>query len=195
MGFSITSAVLGAINIIIYSISISVNSVDSDYNYENSGHSGYEGELAISGIILFLGSLELLMGICAAICCCLMKVCSCCYNNQSQQGHMMQSAMTHGHHGPVAVPMQTPGGLVAVETDSQVPGGLVAVRTDSQVPQGDQPQMLMVPAFGDMGGQPQLMQVPPASGAMPTVPVSQRVEMTESAGHGKYMTLNNEQDV
>lgn len=109
-----------------------------------------------------------------------MKVCSCCYSNQFQQGQMMQPAMTYGHGGPVAVPMQAPGGLVASETDSQFP-------------QGGQPQVFMVPASGAIGGQPLMMQMPPADASMPAAPVSQGVEMAESAGHGKYMALNNEQ--
>lgn len=55
-----------------------------------------------------------------------------------------------------------------------------------------QPQMIMMPVSGPMGGQPQVMQVL-ASGTMPTAQVSQGFEMAESAGHGKYMTLNNDQ--
>lgn len=180
MGFSITSAVFGGIIIIFYSISISTNSDDYYRYYGRSRNSRYEGEMAISGIILFIGILEFFMGIWAAICCCLMKVCSCCYSNQFQQGQMMQPVLTYGHGGPVAVPMQAPGGLVASETDSQFP-------------QGGQPQVFMVPASGAIGGQPLVMQMPPADASMPTAPVSQGVEMAESAGHGKYMALNNEQ--
>ena len=44
----------------------------------------------------------------------------------------------------MAVPMQTAGGMVAVQTVSQ----------------GGQPQMVMMPASGVVGGQPQFVQVP-----------------------------------
>ena len=91
----------------------------------------------------------------------------------------MQPTMTYGPGGPVAVPMQNPVGLGAVQTESQIP-------------QEGQPQIIMMPVSGPMGGQPQVMQVP-ASGTMPTAQVSQGFEMAESAGHGKYMTLNNDQ--
>ena len=92
---------------------------------------------------------------------------------------MMQPTMTYGPGGPMTVPVQNPVGLGAVQTESQIP-------------QGGQPQMIMVPVAGAMGGQPQVMQVP-AAGAMPTAQVSQGFEMAESAGHGKYMTLHNDQ--
>ncbi|PFX12417.1 hypothetical protein AWC38_SpisGene23629, partial [Stylophora pistillata] len=64
--------------------------------------------------------------------------------------------------GPVAVPMQTAGGMVAVQA----------------VTQGGQPQMIMMPASGAVGGhpqfgamtgsQPKFVQVAPAGAAAPS---------------------------
>ena len=74
MGFSITSAVMGGIIIIIYSLSIAFHFrygafYDSRYRY-NTG-------LAVAVIILLLGIVEFAIGIWAAICCCLMQICCC----------------------------------------------------------------------------------------------------------------------
>ncbi|XP_058955032.2 uncharacterized protein [Pocillopora verrucosa] len=188
MGFSITSAVFGGLIITFYSIAIDSHSYkdyhDSYYLVDEAelNHSIEEAKYSITGIILFIGILEFLLGIWAAICCCVMKVCACCnIHAQSQQmyGQIMQPTMTYGSGGPVAVPMQNPVGLGAVQTESQIP-------------QEGQPQMIMMPVSGPMGGQPQVMQVL-ASGTMPTAQVSQGFEMAESTGHGKYMTLNNDQ--
>ena len=83
MGFSITSAVFGGIIIICYSLAIGIH-VDSHYhNYYYLRN--YGAEMAISGIILFIGILEFLMGIWAAICCCMMKPCTCCRSTPPQQ--------------------------------------------------------------------------------------------------------------
>ena len=82
MGFSITSAVFGALIVAFYSIAIDSNS----YNGYYDSYSVNEAELSITGIILFIGILEFLLGTWAAICCCAMKACACCYiHAQSQQ--------------------------------------------------------------------------------------------------------------
>ena len=74
MGFSITSAVLGGVIIICYSIFIAFN------QYYNT-----DREMAISVIILILGIVEVAIGIWVAVCLCLMKPCTCCYGNPPQQ--------------------------------------------------------------------------------------------------------------
>ena len=74
----------------------------------------------------------------------------------------MQPTMTYGPGGPVAVPMQNPVGLGAVQTEAKKP-------------QRGQPKMIMVPASGAMGGHSQVMQFP-TSRATPTALVSQGFE-------------------
>ena len=86
--------------------------------------------------------------------------------------------MTQGPGGPVVVPMQAGGGMVAVHT---VPPGA----------QGPQPQMVILPA-GAEGYQPQLAQVSPA-GAMAAGYQPQGAEMPPSYTQGQYMTQQNEQ--
>ena len=76
MGFSITSAVMGGVIIICYSIVISWIS-DIDYSY-GRGYYGYDGRMAILAIMLILGIIAFGVGIWAAICACLMKPCCCC---------------------------------------------------------------------------------------------------------------------
>lgn len=73
MGFSITSAVMGGVIIICYSIVISGLSVYYDY-YDYS----YRGKMTILAIMLILGIIAFGAGIWAAICACLMKPCACC---------------------------------------------------------------------------------------------------------------------
>ena len=86
MGFSITSAVLGGVIMICYSIAISelrrYHDYD-DYDYYNYGYYGryyynYRGKMAILAIMLVLGIVTFGAGIWAAICTCLMKPCDCC---------------------------------------------------------------------------------------------------------------------
>ena len=84
----------------------------------------------------------------------------------------MHTTIAHVPGGPVPVPMQTAG--------------------DSHASQGDQPQMITVPASGAVGCQPQFVQVA-TSGAMTTTYEPQEVEMAESFGQGKYTPLHNEQ--
>ena len=75
MGFSITSAVLGGVIIICYSMVISqVSSYDS---YNN-----HRGKVAVVAIMLVLGIVTSGAGIWAAICTCLMKPCCCCRQPQ-----------------------------------------------------------------------------------------------------------------
>ena len=90
---------------------------------------------------------------------------------------MLHTTMAHVSGGPVAVPIQTAGGMVTVQASSQAS-------------QGGQPQMIMVPVSGAVGGQPQFVQVA-TSGVMATA--YQPQEMSESVAHGKYMPLQNEQ--
>ena len=91
MGFSITSAVLGGIIIIFYSIAISdlrrYHSYNEDeYYYRRYGIRGenhsYRGKMAILASMLVLGSLIFGAGIWAAICTCSMKPCCCCREQQ-----------------------------------------------------------------------------------------------------------------
>lgn len=82
MGFSITSAVMGAVIIICYSIMISLSDSGSyngyyDYSY-GRGYYRYDGKMAILAIMLILGIIGFGAGIWAAICTCLMKPCGCC---------------------------------------------------------------------------------------------------------------------
>ena len=72
MGFSITSAVMGGIIIICYSFTIAVYSYD--YYHPRLRYS-YSTEMALTVITLILGIVEFAIGIWAAICCCMMKIC------------------------------------------------------------------------------------------------------------------------
>ena len=92
MGFSITSAVLGGVIIICYSIAISQlrrydsrrNRSRTYYNYNSYSYRygrdnyNYHGKMAVLAIMLVLGIVTFGTGIWAAICTCLMKPCSCC---------------------------------------------------------------------------------------------------------------------
>ena len=71
MGFSITSAVLGGIIVAFYGMVIGDK---ADY----SGGHEYVARMAICAVILTLGIAEFIIGIWAAVCCCLMKPCTCC---------------------------------------------------------------------------------------------------------------------
>ena len=100
MGFSITSAVFGGLIITFYSIAIDSHSYkdyhDSYYLVDEAelNHSIEEAKYSITGIILFIGILEFLLGIWAAICCCVMKVCACCNSHaQSQQVSLLQGRL------------------------------------------------------------------------------------------------------
>ena len=85
MGFSITSAVLGGMIIICYSVAISelrrYHSHNNDDYYYYRGFKGekhnYRGKIAILAIMLVLGIVTFGAGIWAAICTCLMKPCCC----------------------------------------------------------------------------------------------------------------------
>ena len=84
MGFSITSAVLGGIIIICYSIVLAFSGHYYYYYYDDSygtyGRYGpylhqYNTKMALSVIVLILGIVEFTMGIWAAVCLCVMKPC------------------------------------------------------------------------------------------------------------------------
>ena len=83
MGFSITSAVMGGVIIICYSIVISgISDYGSYYGYYDYGYGrgyyNYDGKVAILAIMLILGIIAFGAGIWAAVCACLMKPCGCC---------------------------------------------------------------------------------------------------------------------
>jgi len=134
MGFSIISTVLGGIIIICFSISTAY--------YDRHPRS-----LTIA--ILILGIIEFAIGIWAAV----YLPCTCC-NTPAQQGHVLYTAssgfvMTQGLGGvPVAVPMQSNCGMVALQT------------VTPRVQEG-QPQIVLVPVSAAEGNQPQLVQVVP----------------------------------
>ena len=91
MGFSITSAVLGGVIIICYSATLASNRSDLRYNYDYVydyryiGRGLYDAKMAISAIILVLGITEFVIGIWAAICCCLINPC-CATQQVSKSG-------------------------------------------------------------------------------------------------------------
>jgi len=106
MGFSITSAVFGGIIIISYSIAIAYYRDDYQYYYYRDydepyydygptrnyyyrhyarRHDHFDTEMALSAIILILGIVEFAIGIWAAVCLCMMKPCTSCYDNSPQQ--------------------------------------------------------------------------------------------------------------
>ena len=91
----------------------------------------------------------------------------------------MHTTIAHVPGGPVAVPMQTAGGMVTVQAGSQVS-------------QGGQPQMIMVPVSGAVGGQPQFVQVA-TSEAMATAYEPQEVEILNPLGEESTRLYNNEQ--
>ena len=92
MGFSITSAVLGGVIIICYSLSIAScqdrkERYDRYYRYYSRSYiksklKNYEPEMAISAMIIILGIVEFVIGIWTPICCCLMSSCACCVPRQ-----------------------------------------------------------------------------------------------------------------
>ena len=104
MGFSITSAVLGGVIIIAYSVAIAASRDDYYHDYDPYNHYGptedyhYNGYrrnrrytsdvyLALCAVILILGIVEFAIGIWAAVCLCIMKPCTCCYGNPPQVCH------------------------------------------------------------------------------------------------------------
>ena len=75
MGFSITSAVLGGIIIIFYSMMLAYASYWYYYAYYS-----YSAKMALAAVILILGIIEFGTGIWVSICLCLMK--PCCTDSQ-----------------------------------------------------------------------------------------------------------------
>lgn len=89
MGFSTTSAVLGGVIIICYSISI--NSYFYSY-YPSSEFKKYRESMIIGAIILIFGIVEFVIGVWAAICGCLMT-CRCCETPEQIPVEMPTSSM------------------------------------------------------------------------------------------------------
>ena len=106
MGFSITSAVLGGVIIIAYSIAIVTSRDEYNYHYDYDPYYDdygptddyyynehrrmrhtFDVHLALSGVILILGIAEFGIGIWAAVCLCIIKPCTCCYDNPQQVCH------------------------------------------------------------------------------------------------------------
>ena len=77
MGFTITSAVLGGTIIFNYGIMVAGESDQFDYH-----DNGYEGRMFVHAIILSLGIAQFVIGIWAAICCCVVNPCMCCIPKQ-----------------------------------------------------------------------------------------------------------------
>ncbi|XP_078382817.1 uncharacterized protein LOC144665439 [Oculina patagonica] len=190
MGFSIVSAVLGRIIIICYSISIDIHRDDYRHDFRYGYGAGqkyrrniHDTAMALSAVILILGVVEFVIGIWASVCLCLMKPCKCCCNTPLQQQQVMYTAntgyvLTQGPgSAPVAIPMQTAGGMVAVQTVT--PGA-----------QGGQPQIVMVPVSASGVYQSQLAPYAPA-GATGYQP--QQAEMPPPYGQEQYMTQRNAQ--
>ena len=81
MGFSITSAVLGGIIIIAYSILFADVSYSqyygNDYSYSTSRYPmySYSAKMGLAAVILILGIVEFATGIWVSICLCVMKPC------------------------------------------------------------------------------------------------------------------------
>jgi len=83
MGFSITSAVLGGFVIICYSAVIaSCPETKGFYRYARSELKNYDPKVAISAMIIIIGIVEFVIGIWAAICCCLINSCAYCVPRQ-----------------------------------------------------------------------------------------------------------------
>ncbi|KAL9961006.1 hypothetical protein ACROYT_G029882 [Oculina patagonica] len=202
MGFSITSAVFGGAIIIIYSMGIAGYGnwyyYDDDYyryrdyeygptkDYYYRDHR-YGTQLALCAVILILGIVEFSTGIWAAVCLCLMKPCTCCYDTHPQQGQMMHTAnpgyaMNPCPVGvPAAVPMETGGGMIAVQTVTPVP-------------QTGQRQMVVIPVSGGVGTQSHLVDVDSSGDMTTTVYQPPQGDIPQSSRHGGYMRLKNEQD-
>ncbi|XP_074607296.1 uncharacterized protein LOC141860170 isoform X1 [Acropora palmata] len=118
MGFSITSAVLGGIIIIAYSILFANVSYSqyygNGYSYSTSRYPrySYSAKMGLAAVILILGIVEFATGIWVSICLCVMK--PCCTDSEQQPvafpGVPPGYAVAQGVGGvPVAIPMQAPG--------------------------------------------------------------------------------------
>ena len=58
----------------------------------------YDAQLAIAAVLLFLGIVEFVIGILAAVCCCMMRPCACCALQQ------VSTPQNHPHstlHSPI----------------------------------------------------------------------------------------------
>ncbi|XP_015757497.1 PREDICTED: uncharacterized protein LOC107336923 [Acropora digitifera] len=151
MGFAITSAVLGGIIIIFYSIMFA-NASYSWYNdlygyrYRYRRYS-YSAKMALAAVILTLGIVEFGTGIWVSICLCFMK--PCCTDSQQQiEGG---NAVAQGVDGvPVVVPLQGPG--VTIQTQpfyGYPPAGQTTIGGPVHFQAvGKQPQLVVVPSPG-----------------------------------------------
>ncbi|KAL9961019.1 hypothetical protein ACROYT_G029898, partial [Oculina patagonica] len=173
MGFCITSVMMSGGIISCYSFNI--EHLDT-YDEEDSSVK----RTAVVWIFLMLGIVECLIGIWAAVCCCLMR--PCCKSVPLQQGQVMYTANAG------FVMTQDPGTCNAMQADR----GMVAVATLTPGSQGGKPQMVLVPIFGVQGYQPQLAQVAPDV-AMATGYQHQQVEMPPPYELVDYNVVNRSQ--
>ncbi|KAK2548962.1 hypothetical protein P5673_030710, partial [Acropora cervicornis] len=155
MGFSITSAVLGGIIIIFYSIMFANARYSRYYDLYRYGYRykrySYSAKMALAAVILTLGIVEFGTGIWVSICLCFMKPCCTDSEQQTEGGN----AVTQGVDGvPVVIPLQGPG--VTFQTQpfySYPPAGQAAIGGPIHFQAvGNQPQFVVMPAAG--GGFP-----------------------------------------
>ncbi|KAL9961016.1 hypothetical protein ACROYT_G029895 [Oculina patagonica] len=161
LGFLIPSAVLGGIIIIIYSLTIVHKKL----------------AIAFTWIIFILGIVEFAIGIWAAVCICQIQPCSNIAPPQQDQVTTDSAGyvMTQGPGGaPMAIPIQTSGGVVAVQT--LIP-----------VVQVSQPQIIMVPVSAVEGYQPNMVQAA-ASEAMTIEYETLQVDMPPPYEEVEHMT-------
>ena len=78
MGFTITSAAFGGIIVFIYGIMVATEDRDQFDYFDND----YDGRMPIHAIILVLGIAQFVIGIWAAISCCVVNPCMCCIPRQ-----------------------------------------------------------------------------------------------------------------
>ncbi|XP_068737647.1 uncharacterized protein [Montipora capricornis] len=183
MGFSITSAVLGGIIIICYSIALAFAGHYYYYYYDSYGtyrrypHYSYQynTKMALSVIVLILGIVEFTMGIWAAVCLCVMKPCC----SPAEGPTVVFAGNTTGQTvalgiggGQVAFPAQTAGGVLPGQASYMYAQGMQA--TSAPMP------------LGALGGPP------PPQLVVASAPVgadSPRETEMEAYG-GKYKPLN-----
>lgn len=197
MGCAITSAVFGGIIILCYSIAIGMYRTSPWYedDFPERYWYNYDAEMAITVITLILGIVEFGIGIWAAVLCCNMNPCQCCAVQGGQAPSMVyvsnQGMVYCAGAAPMAIPMQTAGGVVMVPVSSS--GGVGGHPQTVQMPGGSvmqvvsQPQMYQAPmagavvqvptsGAGALGGQAQMVQMPTSGaqgGQAPMVQVSQ----------------------
>ncbi|XP_044181687.1 uncharacterized protein LOC114969462 [Acropora millepora] len=152
MGFSITSAVMGGIIILFYSIILATVSYSQYYacglRHRITCHRySYGTKMGLAVVILILGIIEFVIGIWVSICLCLMK--SCCTDPQQHAAGVNElSQVVDGV--PVVVPLQGPGVTIQTQPFYGYPqagkttiGGPVHFQAI-----GKQPQLVVVPSPG-----------------------------------------------